>query len=67
MFSLHPTPLTILVFAGLLQYQSVSGEILPHFHVKNTFLAQILSELEHIHLCLRLKEDPVFLLKTLRM
>ena len=42
---------TTLVFAGwvyLLHYQSISGEILPHFHVKNIFLAQILSELEHI-------------------
>ena len=32
-------------------YHSISGEILPHFYVKNIFLAQILSELEHI-LCL---------------
>ena len=26
---------------------SISGEILPHFYVKNTFLAQKLTKLEH--------------------
>ena len=29
-------------------YHSISGEILPHFYVRNTFLAQKLPKLEHI-------------------
>ena len=27
-------------------YHSISGEIIPHFYVKNTFLAQKLTKLE---------------------
>ena len=40
----------MLEFAGQASktnYQSISGEILPHFCVKNTFLAQKLRKLEH--------------------
>ena len=33
--------------ASQTHYHSNSGEILPHFYVKNTFLAQKLTKLEH--------------------
>ena len=33
--------------ASQTHYHSISGEILPHFYVKNTFLAQKLTKLEH--------------------
>ena len=40
----------MLEFAGQAtqtHYHSISGEILPCFYVKNTFLAQKLTKLEH--------------------
>ena len=43
-------------------YQSISGEILPNFYVKNSFLAQKLTKLEHF------KEIPEnFILKCLKI
>ena len=33
--------------ASQTHYHSISGENLPHFYVKNTFLAQKLTKLEH--------------------
>ena len=33
--------------ASQTHYHSISGEILPHFYVKNTFLPQKLTKLEH--------------------
>ena len=33
--------------ASQTHYHSISGEILPHFYVKNNFLAQKLTKLEH--------------------
>ena len=41
-------------------YHSISGDILPHFYVKNTFLAQKQTKLEHF------KEIPEHLIKKLR-
>ena len=32
-----------------IEYHYNPGQILPHFYVKNIFLAQILAELEHFH------------------
>ena len=32
-----------------IEYHCNPGQILPHFYVKNIFLAQILAELEHIY------------------
>ena len=45
--------------ASQTHYHSISGEILPHFYVKNTFLAQKLKKLEHF------KEIPEMSLKNL--
>ena len=39
---------TLYMFLPVYAPESICGEMLPHFHVNNIFLAQIFTELNHL-------------------